>query len=306
MTPLSAAADIDVCICTFRRPSLALTLETVGCQQLPAGVRLRVVVADNDVSPSAEDLARSTAARLGLPLHYVHAPSRNISLARNACLDAVEAPLAAFLDDDELATPGWIAGLLTALQETASDVVFGPVRADYGPDAPRWMRRADLHSFEAVTLADGGVRTGYTSNCLMRRDAIGAERFDLALGQSGGEDTEFFFRLNAKGVKLAKAPLALVHEPVPASRARLGWLLERSFRSGQTHARLLIGSGAAPGRAVAVAAAKFLVCLGASAISAWDPARAARQLVRAALHAGVVARLLGLQDLQIYGKPQVR
>jgi succinoglycan biosynthesis protein ExoM len=301
---LTVAADIDVCICTYRRPSLALTLGSVAGQQLPAPLKIRVIVADNDVEPSGEALARSTAQSLGLALHYVHAPSRNISLARNACLDAVEAPLAAFLDDDEIAGPDWLANLLAAKAQTGADVVFGPVRADYAPDAPRWLRRADLHSFQAVTLADGSVRTGYTSNTLMSREAIGPARFDLSLGQSGGEDTEFFARLYGAGVKLAAAPRALVSEPVPPARARLGWLLERSFRSGQTHARLLVEGGASRGSAAVVAAAKFAACMAASLVNVWDPARAARQLVRGALHAGVVARLLGVQDLQIYAKPQ--
>jgi hypothetical protein len=41
---------------------------------------------------------------LSLDCLYVHAPARNISIARNACLDAADAPLIAFIDDDETAT----------------------------------------------------------------------------------------------------------------------------------------------------------------------------------------------------------
>lgn len=300
---MSSAADIDVCICTFRRPSLALTLASVAEQRLTAPRRIRVIVADNDVEPSARRLAQDTAARLGLDLHYVHAPSRNISLARNACLDAVTAPLAAFLDDDETAPPNWLQALLDAKAQSGADIVFGAVHAEYGSDAPAWMRKADLHSFQAVVLSDGSVRTGYTSNALMGRDAIGSARFELALGQSGGEDTEFFHRLYSNGVKLASAPQALVNEPVPAARARLTWLLERSFRSGQTHARLLLGQGEARTPATLVAAAKLGACLAASLFSLWSPPRAARQLVRGALHAGVIASLWGVRDLQIYAKP---
>ncbi len=300
---MTGAADIDVCICTYRRPSLALTLESVARQRLPASVSLRVVVADNDVEPTARDLAQDAAQRLGLRLTYVHAPSRNISLARNACLDAVEAPLAAFLDDDEIADPDWLAGLIAARSASGADVVFGPVRAVYGDAAPAWLRRADLHSFKAVVLPDGEVHTGYTSNALMSMTAIGADRFDLSLGQSGGEDTSFFARLHHRGVKLGSAPDAWVSEPVPPARARLAWLLERSFRSGQTHGALLIDQGASWPVALNVAAAKLVACVALALVSLWDPARAARQLVRGALHAGVVARLMGVRDLQIYAKP---
>lgn len=261
---------------------------------------MRVIVADNDETPSARALAQDACRQLGLELLYVHAPSRNISLARNACLDAAQAPLVAFIDDDEIATPGWLAGLVAERERTGAAAIFGPVRALYGPDAPGWMRRGDLHSFKATRLGDGTIRTGYTSNVLMERAAIGQNRFDLALGQSGGEDTEFFHRLHLHGLRLEASDAAVVEEPVAPARARLSWLLERSFRSGQTHARLLAAAGRRPAPSALLAGVKCATCLALGLAQAWRPDLAARQLQRAALHAGVVSKILGANDVQIY------
>src|SRR4051794_4289515 len=85
---MSETIRVDVGVCTFRRAAVAETLASVGAQALPDHIRLRVIVADNDETPSAEAVVRAAAEAYGLDLVYVHAPSRNISLARNACLEA--------------------------------------------------------------------------------------------------------------------------------------------------------------------------------------------------------------------------
>jgi hypothetical protein len=57
---------IDVCVCTYRRASLADTLRSIKTQQLPAGSNVRVIVADNDETPSARDVVRRAQTDLSL------------------------------------------------------------------------------------------------------------------------------------------------------------------------------------------------------------------------------------------------
>ena len=59
-----------------------------------------------------------------------------------------------------------------------------------------------------------------------------------------------------------EAPAALVREPVPPSRATLGWLLRRRFRSGQTYGVRLRRSGESRLKSAAAAVAKILYCAG--------------------------------------------
>jgi succinoglycan biosynthesis protein ExoM len=293
--------DVDICVCTYRRASLAATLASLAAlAPVPGLARLRVVVADNDGTEAARAGIEAEAARLGLSLAYVHAPAQNISIARNACLTAATAPLIAFIDDDETADPAWLLRLVAAAQATGADVVFGPVRALYGADAPAWARAADLHSIRPTLLPQGRIATGYSCNVLIRREVLGGLRFDPALGRSGGEDTWFFHRLAAGGARLAFCPDAWTYEPVARGRARLAWLLRRSFRSGQTHARILLDCGQGRGRALALAGAKLLACAAGAAASLASAPGWRRWAVRGALHAGVMARLLGRRDLEIY------
>lgn len=294
-----AMPAIDVCICTYRRQSLALTLASVLGQRGVTGP-VRVIVADNDDTPSARGLVEA-AARDGLDVLYVHAPARNISIARNACLDASTAPVLAFIDDDEIAHENWLGELLVALDDGGGRAaVFGPVRAVYPADAPTWAREADLHSTRPVETGRG-VDTGYTSNALVRRASLGAARFDEALGRSGGEDTDLFTRLYADGARFGAAPAALVFEDVAASRLSTRWLAARAFRSGQTHARRFLSSMVTRVTAGVSALAKCAFCLILTVVNAGSGSGWRKAWVRASLHAGVVARLCGIREGRLYG-----
>jgi succinoglycan biosynthesis protein ExoM len=288
---------IDVCICTYRRESLANTLDSLS-RQSGLSQRFRVIVADNDESPTAA--ARVEAGRTaGLEIVYVHAPKKNISVARNACLDAATAPFIAWIDDDERAAEDWLSCLTAAVVESGADAAFGIVEAEYPETAPDWAVEADLHSTRAVVTSKG-VDTGYTSNAIVRRSAAEGLRFDLRLGRSGGEDTDYFSRLHLQGGRLVAAPLAVVREPVGAERLRLGWLLRRAFRSGQTHARRFLASPGARMAAFPVASAKVLACTGLALVSFRSAAGWRRAVVRAGLHAGAAARLLGVREQRLY------
>jgi succinoglycan biosynthesis protein ExoM len=292
--------DVDVCVCTFRRPSVARLLASLARQELPVATRLRVIVADNDDVASGRETVLRAFAELGLEGVYLHAPARNISVARNACLNAARATLIAFIDDDEVAQPDWLACLVSELDRTQADVVFGKVNATYDVDAPGWLRRADLHSTPAP-LRRGKIEGGYTCNVLMKRKAIGAFRFDPSFGRSGGEDTAFFTMLARAGAAMAYTPSAIVVEPVSRGRANLTWLTTRAYRAGQTYGLLRLREGEASTSVGVLSLAKVAWCLVVMGLTIWSPVRWRRAAVRAHLHAGVLGAALGRAPIELYG-----
>jgi succinoglycan biosynthesis protein ExoM len=292
--------EVDVCVCTFRRASVTGLLASLAKQDLGDFLRMRVIVADNDDAPSARQTVEAAFGANGLDGVYVHAPARNISVARNACLQAARAPMVAFIDDDEIARPGWLAGLVAAMDVAKSDVVFGKVNAAYAADAPRWMRAADLHSTPAP-FRNGVIDGGYTCNVLMRRGAVGALRFDPTFGRSGGEDTTFFAAMRGMGAVMTYTADAVVDEPVTKSRSSLAWLTQRAYRSGQTYGLLRLGKGESRSRIAAVSLAKIVWCFAAAALTIWSPAQWRKSAVRAYLHAGVLGAATGRAPLELYG-----
>ncbi len=277
---------VDIAICTFRRPHIATTLASLSALQLPPGVTTRILVADNDDTPSAQGLVMATAAAHGLNVTYLHAPARNISIARNACLDAATADYLAMIDDDETVSPGWLAALLDCAKQSGAEAMLGPMQALYAADCPRWIRRGDYHSTRPVWVG-GRILTGYTTNALidLRSPLVAGLRFRLAFGVSGGEDTDYFTRLTRAGGRIAYAEAALSYEPVPAARANWRWLVRRRFRYGQTHGQLLRESGKNRTFMLLLAAAKTIACL------CMLPIMPYRALLRGALHGGVVQYL---------------
>lgn len=303
-----SARVLAVGVCTFRRPGVVATIESVGRQDVPSGHALAILVADNDDAPSARAAVEAFAARSGLDVRHLHAPARNISVARNAILDTAQAMGAvrlAFLDDDEVAEPGWLRALCAAMDATGADAVAGPVLADYRPDAPAWMRAGRPHDTVPETDEEGRPIAGHTCNVLIDLDArpFAGLRFDPVRGRTGGEDTAFFAAALRAGARLALAPDAVVREAVPGDRARLRWLLRRRYRMGQTHGSLL-ADGASPlaqARLAAVAAAKVGFCAAAAAAGlASERARNCNAL-RGALHMGTLSAFLRRRQVSIYG-----
>jgi succinoglycan biosynthesis protein ExoM len=298
---IEPAAPVDVCICTFHRPAVVEAILSAARQVPPPA---RILVIDNAETPEAAARVADAQALCAPPVVYVHAPSRNISLARNAALDAAQAEWLVFLDDDETAQPGWLAALLAQARASGADAVLGPVDAVYPPDAPAWIRALDSHSTRPVRTG-GVIAKGYAGNAMLRRATVSRLRlrFDLALGRTGGEDDRFFLDLTDAGGAIAYAPDARALEPAPPQRLSLRWLLKRSFRSGQSHGARLLRRPGPGGRAgqVLLASAKAAACLAGALGNVLHTANRNRWLLRGALHAGVVARLAGRPELQMYG-----
>ncbi|GGD12986.1 glycosyltransferase family 2 protein [Aquisalinus flavus] len=291
---------IDICIPTFRRASLEKTVLSVAAQELDPAVSLRIIIADNDEGGSAEPLAVALSARIETPLIYVHAPARNISIARNACLDEATGDYIAFIDDDETAPPDWLGQLLRVAEHGPFDAVFGPSIARYRPDDPAWIVARDYHS--NIPLArDGVVETGHTSNALIRRQAPAFDglRFDIAKGLTGGEDTDYFFRAHRAGASMGIAAAAMVFEPVEPSRLTWDWLSKRRFRAGQSygyHARAEGGRMAM----IAGSALKTAWCYSVAGLSAWSKEKRNFWVLRGTFHAGVVSTLFKVREEALY------
>lgn len=300
----ASTASVDIGICTFRRPELRDTLLSLFKLEVPAGVRVRLIIADNDAEPSARALVEEMRELSSHPVAYVHCPRANISLARNACLAESTADYLAFIDDDETAAPSWLAELFATMTDTGADAVLGPVQAIYADSAPGWMRRGDFHSTAPVWVG-ADIRTGYTCNVIldMRSPHVAGRRFDLALGQSGGEDTQFFTAVTDSGGRIAFSPAALLSEPVPTKRASFSWLFKRRFRSGQTHGRILAAKHHGVRRLLqaGLALGKLGFCSLACVATSFSPVRRNRYALRGALHAGAVSGILGVREIRQYG-----
>jgi succinoglycan biosynthesis protein ExoM len=222
---------VSIIIPTFRRPARAVEAARSALAQA-CEAPFEIVLVDNDPEGSALVALRA----LGDPrIRVIHEPRAGVANARNAGLRAARGELIAFLDDDEIAPPRWLAELLRVQAAHAADVVFGPVRTRLA--APPRNHRAYYEAFFAreADHAEGVISTYYGCGCsLVRRAALPAEQpFSTARNEIGGEDDLLFQAMEAEGRIFAWAPNAWVWETPEPSRVTLAYTLRRAFAYGQ-------------------------------------------------------------------------
>jgi hypothetical protein len=273
--------DTAVLIPTLRRPHSLVRAVISLFGEATLTTRLReIVVIDNDPLASAEAAMASLRPKAPVPLVYVREPRPGVATARNAGLCGTDAPLIAFLDDDETARPGWLAALLGAQARFDADVVFGPIRAVLPDDVT--AHRAYLEQFFSRLGPEESGLIAEPYGCggsLMKRETAlpGPAPFDPACDETGGEDDVLFSRLIAQGGRLAWAVDALAYEHVPPDRATLAYALRRAFAYGQSPSQICArrGDWAGAGKWMAVGAAQTLAW-SALALPAWALQRPGR------------------------------
>lgn len=288
---------VAVLVLTYKRPRLlADTLQSLSQQQLPAGFEMRIVVVDNDPAQSAAGIVREMSETLRLQVHYVTEPVANIASARNRALREAQGAFAAFIDDDEVADPQWLAMLLEAQRRFQVAVVVGPVLSRLPSVVAPWIQRGGFFDRPRRPSGPTSAYSG-TGNVLLDMAAVRSAgvRFNVEYGRSGGEDTEFFFQLRRAGCGTAWCDEALVWEQVSADRATARWLLKRSFNGGNNYARIFDRRRQAALR-IAFAFRHALLWLGSSLLTpfAWLVGGPVRGLRVGQLSARSLGRLVGV------------
>ncbi len=303
--------DVSVVIPTFRRPeSLARALQS--CQRQLGVLSYEVVVVDNSPERSASGLVAEMAVRSAVPIRYEHEPVAGVAAARNRGVAAANAPLIAFLDDDEEADEHWLASLVATRALHDADAVFGAVVARIdGPAPPEAdvYRQALTRSFDEASGELPSRRHAQlgTGNSLFHKRCLGEQPFDPALGLGGGEDSALIKRLSRERRRLAWTPEAQVTEYLPAARANLVFMLRRRFSDGQVRtSTCMVAEPHEPGRMLlwmAIGVVQLLVySLLAAGAALFGLAAARRYLCNAASGVGKLLWMRPFRALRYPGQ----
>ena len=229
---------VCVAIPTYRRGDmLEQLLEGIASQRLSKGdAAVDVVVLDNDPLASAAPIVALRRQAFPFALQYRAVAQRGLAVVRNEALRFASGyTYVAMIDDDEVPEPQWLGELLRVARATSADAVIGPVPPLLPSDAPRWLSLA--HTAEYPGRADGDLLDeGWSGNCLLRCEGIArlGLSFDPEFNFSGGEDQLFFRQLRLRGGSIAYAPAARAWEFTPPARRSFRFVLQRSFRRGNS------------------------------------------------------------------------
>ena len=190
-------------------------------------------------------------------------PRTGKSNALNTAVQATDAEVVAFTDDDALPTENWLEELLTPFtKESELAGVGGPVEPVFPmTGVPAWYRRlvARRHTHflgpkhhlgneeQEYVLPEGGsispvplgVSVAWRRDWLLThpyRDELGPNR---KTGLRGGEDTCVALEIMEAGGRVLYAPRALVHHTVDPSRMTLDFVQQGYACQGREYARVL-------------------------------------------------------------------
>ncbi|MGZ8634584.1 MAG: glycosyltransferase family 2 protein, partial [Solirubrobacteraceae bacterium] len=232
-----------IAIPTQRRASyLEVALASIVTQARAAEVEVLVV----DDGP--DEATRAAAARHGAR-YLAHPAPRGLNAARNTALQATDAPLVCFVDDDVEVRPGWLDALLAAAADCPDEVAVltGPIHARFEDHRFHTCGRAGPPvTFLDLGDADRDCDHAWGANMTVRRSAI--ERvgpFDEAR-ELYGDEQEWQARVKAAGGRIRYVARAALDHRRAGDDARLRALCAAAYRRGQASRRFDVFKGSAP------------------------------------------------------------
>ncbi len=235
----AAQTQIAVCIPTYRQPDgLRRLLAAIDLQEPLRFCQITIVVVDNEDSAQTREICEEFASKSIYPVRYGYEEKPGLPHVRNKAVQIarVFADAIAFVDDDEVPSPGWLKYLAACLKSYGADAVAGPVVPSFMGKVPRWVRAGRF--FEGPRYMTGTkVPEALTRNALIRTDVLDRiGLFDARFAATGNDDWDLFARLHESGGTICWSDEAVVEESVPTSHTTVGYILRGAYRKANANA----------------------------------------------------------------------
>jgi glycosyltransferase involved in cell wall biosynthesis len=239
---------VTIAICTHDRCAI-LGRAVEGALAEAGRADAEVLVVDN---ASTDQTAGMLAAlrRQAPALRVAVEPELGLSAARNRGLAEARGQVIAYLDDDAVPRPGWLAALRAPYAAPRIASVGGRVLLRFPSPPPSWLTPAFHGALSAFDLGDRPLRLRGRSglpfptgaNISFRvADARRLGGFSPLVGPRGRrplvhDETDLCARIDRAGGEIHYAPAAIVDHWVLPERLAPGWFLRRHWESGQSAA----------------------------------------------------------------------
>ncbi|MEZ5363588.1 MAG: glycosyltransferase [Bryobacterales bacterium] len=254
----SSAPALSIVVSTFGRERLLVDcIESIVAQRF---CEWELIVVDQDPSQKTRAVLERRFPDESR-LKYFNMPRAGLSGARNKGLEQASSDLIAFLDDDTVATPGWLEAIVSTFHaHPDAGMLCGRIRPQLEGDFPKWFPESKRYLLGLYDEGDrprqmqpGHLPVG--ANMAVRREvALAVGGFDPAFGfnyfrrrsRLAGEDSMLGLQVLDAGYKHFYAPQATVlHAIGPAKLTRRSFLA-RHFWEGVTSMEILTARGKAP------------------------------------------------------------
>ena len=256
--------SVTVILCTYNRcDRLAKALASAAVQTMPADAAWEVLVVDNNSRDETREVVERFRLQYPGRFRYLFEPTPGKSHALNSGIQQARGDLLAFLDDDAIAAPDWLASLTRSLQLGKANGAGGRILPDRAIDPPPWLSLASPYAKGPLVTFDCGAEPGvlntspFGTNMAFTKEMFqiyGGFRTELG-AQPGsdnrqrqgrphaGEDSEFGERLLHAGERLWYEPSAIVYHEVRQDRLRREYFEHWWFDKGRADAYIAGDAG---------------------------------------------------------------
>ncbi|OKH15569.1 glycosyltransferase [Fischerella major NIES-592] len=235
---------ISAIICTHNRDNyLGAAIDSLLTQDFASG--FEVIVVDNGSSDRTRSVVEQRANHPYLK--YVYEPVIGLSVARNTGAQVASSEILAYLDDDAVASRGWLQVLYNAYKNNPKLAIAGGKVSLLWPEgmqSPLWLSPGLAANLGAYDLGENIVsidKPGLTPrglNYSIRRaflEEIGG--FDPQLGRIGkkllsNEELQITELALQAGWQVMYLPEAHVFHNVSPERIKRSWFLNRGWWQG--------------------------------------------------------------------------
>jgi glucosyl-dolichyl phosphate glucuronosyltransferase len=243
--------EISAVIATYKRPRLLEgTLAALAAQKVTDPLGWEVVVVDNNSQDGTGAVVAAFAKTVSIPVSCVLESCQGLSHARNRGIAAAQGSIIAFIDDDVLPAPDWIAQVHQAMERWDAHGVGGPILPRWeAPPPPTWLT-SNQHLMDRLAIMDypescvlsypmRGRPQVWGANMAFRREVfeqVGG--FDHERGIVGGklyrgEEVELINRALQRGCRVVYDPAITVLHRIGRGRMSKGYFRKLEFDAAE-------------------------------------------------------------------------
>ena len=239
--------DLTVCICTHNRPRYVRDCLEGFRQQTVSRAMFSLLVVDSGSQRGAAAELRALAAEHDARLIRLDQPG--VAIARNAGAWAARTRFIAYIDDDAIPAPDWVASILAATSRPGRPpaLLGGRILPKWEAPLPSWWPRSLRGVLSIIEYeGEGEYRTDavpahlepYAANMVVNvLSLLAAGGFGNASGRIAGcllsdEEVQLAWRLQDAGYSVRYDSRIVVFHQIQARRLNPAWLLSRLYWQG--------------------------------------------------------------------------
>jgi len=244
------ALKISAIICTHNRYDLLpKAIESLIDQTIDKTL-YEIIVVDNASTDDTIKVCEQYSSQQNM--RYIYEPAVGLSEARNRGAKEACGKYVAYMDDDAIASRGWLEKILFAFEEVSPLPVSvgGKINPIWEVPNPSWLPDYKKPYLTILDYGDTptflkhpqilyGTNMAFEKEVLLRfggfRTDIGRKKRKLL----GGEDMEIFMKLSEDSLPVYYMPEASVSHLVPKERLTKEWLYSRHYWQGRSEVLLV-------------------------------------------------------------------